>query len=192
MFENINSIFNQCSSFLAAGAVFGLCYEVLRFLRMLFPHPTAVVFLEDTLFFAACGLVSFIIALWVGMGYFRIYYIAFEAIGAILYFLTLGRLINFCLRHAVRGIKKLFGKLYKSVKPVIITKTKSIFMPFATKIKALFSKIAEFVPKPTFNYKKRLQSNSEILYNNNIHSTLDSDEGGGSRNVIKAKIRKKT
>ena len=80
MFENINSTFAQCLSFLAAGAVFGLCYELLRLLRMLFPHPTVLVFIEDTLFFAACGLVSFIIALWVGMGYFRIYYIALYGI----------------------------------------------------------------------------------------------------------------
>lgn len=188
MFENINSVFNQCLCFLAAGAVFGLCYEALRLLRMLLPHPAAVVFFEDTLFFAACGLMSFIIALWVGMGYFRIYYIAFEAIGALLYFLTLGRLINFCLKHAVGFVKRSFSGICKKLKP----KVKALFMPFAKKIKGLFSKIAEFVPKPAFNTKKHLKSNSEMLYNNNIHSTLNSGGGGGNGSVIKAKIRKKT
>lgn len=188
MFENINSTFNQCLCFLAAGAVFGLCYEVLRLLRMIFPHPTAVVFFEDTLFFAACGFVSFIIALWVGIGYFRIYYIVFEAIGALLYFMTLGRLINLCLKRVVGLMKKFFREICKKLKP----KAKAVFMPFAKKIKELFSKIAEFIPKPVFNPKKHLKSNSEMLYNNNVHSTLESGGGGGNGSVIKAKIRKKT
>lgn len=187
MFENINSTFNQCICFLAAGAALGLCYEVLRLLRMLFYHPTVLVFLEDTLFFAACGLVSFIIALWVGMGYFRIYYIVFEAIGALLYFLTLGRMINFCLRKAVKGVKRFFSKIYRKIKP----KIKVLFMPFAKKIKSLFSKIAEFVPRPSVNPKNHLKSESEMLYNNS-HTTLNSDGGGGKGSVIKAKIRKKT
>ena len=74
MFENIDSTFYQALCFLAAGAAFGLCYELLRFIRMLFRHHAVVVFIEDTLFFTVCGFVSFIIALWVGIGYFRIYY----------------------------------------------------------------------------------------------------------------------
>ena len=196
MFENVNSIFNQCLTFLTAGALFGLCYEVLRLLRMLFPHPTALVFFEDTLFFAACGLVSFIIAMWVGIGYFRIYYIAFEAIGAMLYFFTLGRLINLCLRHIVKYVKKFFREIYRKLKPKVKEKVNiwhdTLFRPFAKIIKGLFGKIAEFVPRPGFNTKKHLQSKGEMLYNNNVHTTLKSDEGGGSSGVIKAKIRKKT
>ncbi len=188
MFENINSTFVQCLSFLAAGAVFGLCYELLRLLRMIFRHPTALVFIEDTLFFAACGLVSFIIALWVGIGYFRVYYIAFEAVGAALYFLTLGRLINYCLRQAVNTAKKLLRFVYRKIKPKAIV----LFMPFVRKIKVLFSNIAEFCTGSIFNHKKHLKRTDEMLYNNNIHSIENSGERGGASGVIKAKIRKKT
>lgn len=180
MFENINSTFNQCLTFLAAGVLFGLCYEILRLLRMLFPHPTVLVFFEDTLFFAVCGLLSFIIAMWVGIGYFRIYYIAFEAIGALLYFLIPGRLINLCLRHTVSFIKKFFRKIYRKLKPKLKDKVNiwhdTLFMPFAKKVKGLFGKIAEFAPRPSFNTKKHLQSNGEMLYNNTVHTTLNSDE----------------
>lgn len=188
MFENINSTFTQCLSFLAAGAVFGLGYELLRLLRMLFRHPTVLVFIEDTLFFAACGLASFIIALWVGMGYFRIYYIVFEVIGASLYFLTLGRLINYCLRQAVNTVKKFFRFIYGKLKP----KAAALFVPFVKKTKAFFSNIAEFLTGSVFNPKKHLKREEEMLYNNNVHSIENSGERGVVDGVIKAKIRKKT
>lgn len=188
MFENINSTFVQCLSFLAMGAVLGLCYELLRVLRMLFRHPTVMVFIEDTLFFAACGLVSFILALWVGIGYFRIYYIVFEAIGASLYFLTLGRLINYCLRKAVNAAKKISRSLYGKIKP----KAAVLFMPIGKKVKGLFSNIAEFFSGLIFNHKKHLQSTDEMLYNSKIDSIENSGEGSVVGGVIKAKIRKKT
>lgn len=188
MFENIDSTFYQALCFLAAGAVFGLCYEVLRFIRMLFRHHAVVVFIEDTLFFILCGFVSFIIALWVGIGYFRIYYMAFEVLGASLYFLTVGKVLNALLRRAVKGLKRLFCAIYRKIKP----KLTELFVPFARKIKAWFGNIAENVIKPIFNSKKHLQSTDEMLYNNKVHSAVQLNKGGENGGVIKAQIRKKT
>ena len=189
MYENINSTFVQCLTFLAAGAVFGLCYELLRLLRMVFRHPTALVFIEDTLFFAACGLISFVIALCVGIGYFRIYYIAFEAIGATLYFLTLGRLINYCSRRMVNTVKKLFRLIYIKLEP----RAAVLIMPFVRKIKALFGNIADFFTHSVLNHKIHLKKTDEMLYNNNdIYSIENPDERGAINGPIKAKIRKKT
>ncbi|MCM1055022.1 MAG: spore cortex biosynthesis protein YabQ [Bacteroides sp.] len=188
MFENIDSTFFQAVCFFAAGAAFGLCYEALRLLRMLFKHHAAVVFAEDTLFFALCGFVSFIIALWVGIGYFRIYYMAFELLGASLYFLTLGRLINALLRRAVRGIKVLFASACRKVSP----KLAALFVPIAVKFKEMFSNIAENVIKPIFNRKKHLKNTDEMLYNSKVHTPVILNKGGESGGVIKAQIRKKT
>ncbi|MBD5117467.1 MAG: hypothetical protein HDT48_08235 [Ruminococcaceae bacterium] len=188
MFENIDSTFYQALCFLAAGAAFGLCYELLRFIRMLFRHHAVVVFIEDTLFFTVCGFVSFIIALWVGIGYFRIYYIAFEVLGASLYFLTVGRLLNSVLRHAVKGLKRCLYAFYKKIGPRLA----ALFVPYAGKIKAWFSNIAENLIKPLFNRKKHLKSTEEMLYNNKVHSSVQLNKGGEGRGVIKAQIRKKT
>lgn len=187
MFENINSTFQQGMCFLAAGAVFGLLYEALRFLRMLIKHHAAVVFIEDTLFFVLCGFVSFIIALWVGMGYFRIYYIAFEVLGASLYFLTVGRLLNSLLRLATNALKKFFYTIYKKIKP----KAAALFVPFTKKIKSWFGYIAEKVRTPVFNSKKHLKNREEMLYNNKVHSAVQLNKGGENGGVIKAQIRKK-
>lgn len=182
MFENISSTLQQCGVFFLSGFVIGLFYEALRGLRIMFKHNTFAVFIEDLLFFSACGLVSFIIALTVGIGYFRIYYAVFEAMGAGVYFLTLGRLVNFLMRKVIGGIKKCFFAVFKKLSP----KIKKIFVGIAKLIRSCFSKIAKILPKPSLNRKNDLPNEGEMVYN--IETALD--DGGNVGNAIKAKIRR--
>lgn len=183
MFENISSTLQQCGSFFIAGLIMGLLYEALRFLRMMFRHNTAAVFIEDTLYMSVWGLISFIIALSVGIGYFRIYYAVFELLGAVLYFLTLGRGVNFLMRRSVGSVKRFFYAIYKKIKP----KSVAFFSLIAKKIKPIFGKIAEIIPSAVLNRRNDLKSDDEIVYNVKV----PSNEGGESNNVVKAKIRKK-
>ena len=183
MFENISSTLQQCGCFFIAGLFMGLFYEILRFLRMTFRHNTVAVFIEDTLYMSMWGLISFIIALSVGIGYFRIYYVIFELLGAAFYFLTLGRAVNFIMRRSIGKVKKFFYAIYKKFKPKLV----SFFSFIAKKFKSLFGKIAEIMPNAVLNSKKDLQSKGEMLYNIKVQS----NEGGEVNSVIKAKIRKK-
>lgn len=183
MYENISSTLGQCYYFFIAGIIFGAFYELLRFLRLLIKHNAVAVFIEDVFYFAACAFISFVIALSVGIGYFRVYYIVFEALGVFLYFLTFGRLINKLLRRVVKVIKKLFFGLYKKIKPKIT----AFFVPIAVKIKALFVKIAENMPKIEFYHQKGLKTTNKVVYNNKVPLS----EGGESSGVIKAQVRKK-
>ncbi len=183
MYENIFSTVEQCGYFLISGIIFGICYEFFRNLRIMFHHNAAAVFIEDLLFFSLCGFISFIISLMVGIGYFRIYYIVFELLGACIYFLTLGRLVNRLSKKLIRPIKRFFYAIYKKVKPKIIY----LFVAFKHIINPLFVKIADFFHKALFNSKKDLPKPNDIVYNNrNTHS--GEGEGNG---VIKAQIRKK-
>lgn len=184
MFENISSTLGQCGCFFAAGIVMGLFYELLRAARILVRHNAAAVFIEDVLFFSACGFISFVIALSVGIGYFRIYYVFFETLGAILYFLTLGRVLNFLLRKLIKGIKRFFYAVYKKMHP----KMHNFFVSIAKKIKPLFGNIAEIIPKISFNRRKDLPNTDDMVYN--IKAV--SGEGSESNSAIKAQIRKKT
>lgn len=161
----------------------GIFYEILRFLRLLLRHNAVAVFIEDTLYMSLWGLISFIIALSVGIGYFRVYYVVFLLLGAVLHFLTLGRGINFLMRKSVHKVKNFFYAIYKKIKP----KLASFFSVIAIKIKSLFGKIAEIMPRFVINSKNDLQKEEEMLYNIKV----PSDKGGESSSVIKAKIRKK-
>lgn len=183
MFENISSTLQQCAYFFAAGLIMGLFYEALRFFRMILRHNIVAVCIEDTLYMSICAFISFIIALSVGIGYMRIYYIVFEAIGAVIYFLTIGRLLNYILRR-ISGAAKHF------IHTVAVKTGRGlgrVFIPIAKKTIRIFGYIAEFAKNSAFFSKIHLKKSSEIEYNEKAQPM-----GGGERvGVVKAKIRKK-
>lgn len=183
MFENISSTLQQCAYFFAAGLIMGLFYEALRFFRMLLCHNAVAVCVEDTLYLSICALITFIIALAVGIGYMRIYYIVFEAMGAAIYFLTVGRLLNHILRHISKGFKRLCH--------AVIHKTGrafgKVFAPIGKKIRLIFVYIAENARKSAFYNKIYLKKTGEIEYNKKVQSI----SGGEHTGVVKAQIRKK-
>ena len=183
MFENISSTLQQCAYFFAAGLIMGLFYEVLRFFRMILRHNIVVVCIEDTLYMSICAFTSFIVALSVGIGYMRIYYIVFEAIGATVYFLTVGRLLNYILRCISGAVKRFVRMVVKKT----VQGLGRVIIPIGKKISQVFGYIAENVQKSAFISKMHLKKANEIEYNEKTQSI-----GGGERtSVVKAKIRKK-
>lgn len=161
----------------------GLFYEVLRFFRMILRHNIIAVCIEDTLYLSICALISFIIALSVGIGYMRIYYIVFEAMGAACYFLTAGRLLNYVLRRISGAAKRFICTIVKKIGQYLI----KIFAPIGKKINRIFSYIAEIVRNSAFYSKMHLQKTGAIEYNEKVQSI----DGGEHTGVVKAKIRKK-
>lgn len=183
MFENISSTLQQCAYFFAAGIIMGLFYEALRFFRMLLRHNIIFVCVEDTLYLSTCAFISFIIALSVGIGYMRIYYIVFEAMGAAIYFLTVGRLLNYILRSISSGVKRLIRKAANKTGYFL----GKLFAPIGKKIRTIFGNIAENARSSELYSKIHLKKPSEIEYTKNVRSMA----GGERTGVIKAKIRKK-
>lgn len=183
MFEDISYTLQQCGCFFIFGAVMGLCYEPLRVLRMLFKHNTVTVFVEDLLFFSLSGFASFVVSLWVGIGYFRVYYMVFAFLGACCYFLTIGMLINRISKKAAKFIKRGIYAVYKIIKP----KAAKIFGTVVQMFKSLFVNIADFYHNKVSDRKKDLPNADEMVYNKNNLPI----NGGENGSVIKAQIRKK-
>lgn len=182
MFEEISSTLQQCGVFFVLGIVLGLLYEPLRFARMLFRHNTVAVCVEDALFMSFCAFVSFVTALWVGIGYFRIYYVFFELVGAAAYFFSLGRALNFVLKRSVRSIKRIFSSIFQK----IYNKIRNFIVSIAVKAKPIFSKIAEIAKNVGFYRKKDLSNVNDLLYNEKVQT----DIGGENKGVIRAQIRR--
>ena len=105
--------FSVCGIFLGAG------YEVLRVLRTVIPHHSFIVGVEDTFYLALCGLVLFGLSMEIGNGIFRASYLFSAAVGAIVYFLTFGRLVKLVytmvIKTTIKIVKIVFGKLLKPV-----------------------------------------------------------------------------
>ena len=110
------------------GAVIGVAYDVLRVLRLVFPHNTLLTAIEDLVFLSLCGLAFAVFSFTAARGVFRLYYLLGGVLGYTLYFFTLGSfvlgtlrkllgLITAVLKFAAYPLKKVFAM--KSKKAVV-------------------------------------------------------------------------
>ncbi len=119
------------------GFLLGFYYEIFRFLRLAFPHPNWLVFLEDLGFFLPVTptLIFFHYAL--NDGILRWFSLAGCVLGFCLYLGTVGKLllrfsegILFCIKTVLKGIFWLFfrpiGIVFKKITNCLYAKGKSI------------------------------------------------------------------
>jgi len=89
------------------GALLALLFDAFRISRIAIPTAGAVVFAEDVLFFAVCALVTFGLLLGTVEGQVRFFLITGEALGAVLYSYTLGRLVMAVSKTIISVIKSI-------------------------------------------------------------------------------------
>lgn len=134
----------------ALGAALGVCYDVFRILRIAFKHRTAVVLVEDVLFFTICAVVTFCFLLASGDGQLRAFILIGELIGAILYYCTIGVLVIGISKRVIAAIRWVLHKIWRI---------------FFEPIVRLIQKIAHFFRKKvgnTANHIKRKVKNSNL------------------------------
>ena len=169
--------FSVCGIFLGAG------YEVLRVLRTVIPHHSFIVGVEDTFYLALCGLVLFGLSMEIGNGIFRASYLFSAVVGAIVYFLTVGRLVKLVytmvIKTAIKIVKIVFGKLLKPVLKVFVSFAHKIAFPFVHFYKIMNNKIKRA--------EAALKKHRRILYNSD--NKLERDEVVNVSR-IEGKIRK--
>ena len=97
------------------GGILGLCYQVLRILRVVLPHFRWAVFTEDLLFGLFCGMCYFLL-----FSYYSLtmrWFIAFGmGAAAIIVHMTAGRLLLKAVRRTDRTLKELLAKTAKRIR----------------------------------------------------------------------------
>lgn len=177
------SVIWQLTCFGLCGVFLGLGYELLRILRLIIPHHNFTVGIEDTFYLSLCGVILFGLAMEIGNGNFRLTYLLSAFVGALVYFLTIGRLISF-IYSAVIGtvIKILRFVMGKLIKPL-----KKLFVAIAHKVKQPFVKLYENARTKMKKHHADLKKAPEMLYNNDINYERNEIKVGGR---IKGKVRK--
>ena len=141
------------------GLLFGACmaalYDVLRIYRQAFGAKTLSLFIQDILFFSICGLASFIFMLVFNNGQVRIFIIAAQLIGAIIYRYSIGVLIMLLAGWIINLLRKFFLKAKNKVIIPILKKTNSLSDTFFEKNKRIFNEI--FLDEQSKNSIKRLK-----------------------------------
>ncbi len=88
--------------FLAVGVLLGIWYELFRTGRLVVPPSAHRVFFEDVVAAAGAAFITQAAALPISSGRVRLAHLLCLLCGAVLYYLTLGRLIHTVLRLLVR------------------------------------------------------------------------------------------
>lgn len=143
------------------GAALGICYDVLRILRVAFAHAIAVVFAEDILFSVVCATATVLFTLGVDRGRIRAFVLIGEAMGFILYYCTVGVLVLGVSKSVIAGIKWLWGWIFRLLFAPILRIVK-YFYCFLVKIMKF---LAFYLKIKTKNSKCYLKKHSQLLYN---------------------------
>lgn len=96
----------------AAGAVFGIYYDIFRVLRLTVPHHGFFVFLEDVIFLSSYALFLSAFASAEARGELRAYYAFGGILGFILYYFTMGRFV-------MRFMSKIIGIIKISITAIV-------------------------------------------------------------------------
>lgn len=164
-----------------AGFLFGLVYEFLRIIRLIFQFKPAV-FICDILFFVASAFAVIVISENLG-NYVRIYTVLGFGAGVFAYIVTVGRILNIIENAMAEVWRKTLGRLFN--------KTRSILANFIGKIahkaKAQFVKISEIARNNGKKLFNGLNLRRNIVYNNKGSENIGE---GGNKNVIKAVVKR--
>lgn len=105
--------------FAAVGVALGVWYELFRVYRLFGRHRAWRVFWQDIAAAVGAALITQLCALPISSGRVRLSHLLFLALGWVVYYLTVGRLIYGVLRRAARWVRRVFdavGKRWKNFK----------------------------------------------------------------------------
>lgn len=102
------------------GIAIGICYDVFRTARILFPHNTALVVIEDVIFMAGYAVFLSSFSSVFARGELRFYYVAGNAIGFVFYFFTIGSVIIGVMKKIYYIIIKILAFFFKPVRSVYV------------------------------------------------------------------------
>ena len=95
----------------ASGFCIGFAFDCLRALRRAIPHPDFLTQIEDIIFWIAAALIMFYVMLNLNYGEIRFYSIMGAALGMILYFASLSRLVMALSMAIINLIRKIIHAL---------------------------------------------------------------------------------
>lgn len=139
------------------GAALGIFYDVFRTLRVIFPHNSWLVVIEDVLFMSGYAIFLSVFASAAARGELRFYYVIGNFLGFVIYFFTVGSAV-------IAAMRKLFFVLRKTVS-IIMRPFKMIYVFLREKAGLKFVGSSKFFVKSLKNVKRLLRKGSGLLYN---------------------------
>lgn len=146
---------------LLLGAALGALYDIFRILRLAVPTPSAVVFVEDLLYFALCAAATFLFMMNTIYGSVRVFVMLGELIGWILYYLTVGAAVMRAAQAIIRAVRRVLRLLYRLCAAPLIRLFGWVWRKLGRSAVFLRGKAGNF----SRNLKIRLKRQRTLLYN---------------------------
>lgn len=136
------------------GILFALVFDALRVIRIIFPHKSWMVFIEDFLFMMFCGFWFFIFSMTSARGQLRAFLLLGNLLGFFLYIFTVGELVKRFVTKTREAIIAFLKKVYNLILHRIF---QPIFLKIAPPIRKLFEKRRRTRKKSEKSVKKVLK-----------------------------------
>ncbi len=139
------------------GIIIGICYDVFRTARILFPHNTILVVIEDVVFMAGYAVFLSSFSSVAARGELRFYYVIGNVLGFIVYFFTFGSVI-------IGTMKKIYFA-FKKLAEIILKPFKSVYVLLCAKADNKFVGNPENSVKRNKKIPFLLLNKTDLLYN---------------------------
>lgn len=149
----------------ALGGALGVFFDLFRAARIIVPHNSFFVGLEDAVFLFVWGLALMLFSYEFARGQVRFYFFLGNLSGFTLYHFTLGNIV-------VGAVRKIVGFLYKilaGIFGIILKPLRWIFVPIYQILGRFFVGIHSKLKKLWDNAKICLKKPLKMLYNNFTH-----------------------
>lgn len=168
------------------GVIIGVCYDVFRTARILFPHNTVLVVIEDVVFMAGYAVFLSSFASVCARGELRFYYVVGNALGFIVYFFTFGSIIISTMKKIYFAVRKLVGIIFRPFRSVYVNLQEK-----ADKFVGYSKNSVKRIKKSGF----LLLNTTDLLYNKkenkkrkNVDSVAEKDKGK-AKDKVKGKVQ---
>lgn len=147
------------------GACLGIFFDCFRVVRIILPHTTFFVVLEDILFIFIWAVALLVFSMEMCRGEVRFYYVIGNILGFTVYFFTVGKIVVGAIKAIVLVIYKIFKFIYKIfVKPII-----KVVVSVCQIIRRIFVTICSKLKIFINHMKKYLKDKYKMLYNKSTH-----------------------
>lgn len=155
------------------GVGLGVVFDFFRLLRLIFGGQPFLVFLEDLLFFTLAAGCTLYFSITFCSGWMRIFVLAGEFLGFVIYHFTVGELVIRCLRLICRLLQWLLVKIWEFIfRPPL-----QLLLRISQKIGNIIVRILQKLSKPFFFHKFFLKHPSKMMYNKNNKQPDTGKEG---------------
>lgn len=131
--------------FIGLGMSLAVVYDIFGFVRSIFGGRTIISFVLDFSYCILAAGATYLLFLGTTSGVIRLYLLLSELTGAVVYFMTAGRLAGRLTAGISAVMNKVSGRL------------SALFSQIKSKIRALISKIIEKLRKKHKNHKNKLK-----------------------------------